>query len=183
MKCIYCNADLEEGKNKCEYCGKVQGETVEEVKNVESVVEQNNNSQSYPEQVNVEQHGKNKVIWILLLLSIGICIGACFLPYFSILGYNQNYISSGEKLLDGIFIVAFGAVAILLLLLKKRMPILVLQLLSSSVFFYDYLNAKEKDTYGVLGSIYGAGFYILFIFLIISVGLALVRVIKKDKFY
>ena len=186
MKCIYCNADLAEGQNKCEYCGKVQGENAVETNNVEPVVEQNNpvpeynNQPSYPE---YDNKGQNKVIWILLLISIGICIGACFLPYFSVLGYNQNYVYSGEKVLDGVFVVAFGAVAILLLLFKKRIPVLIFQILSCLVFFYDYFNAKQDDIYGLFGSLYGVGFYLLLIFIIISVGLALVRVIKKDKFY
>ena len=125
---------------------------------------------------------KNKSILIILAITIIVCIISCFLPFFSVLGFTQNYVMSGEKVLDGIFIIAFGIISLLLLVFKKRIPVLIFQILSNAVFFYDYFNIKSKDTYGIASHIFGIGFYLLFIFLIVSLVLSIVRIVAKNNF-
>ena len=140
--------------------------------------ENNNQSNSYD-----GGEKKNNIIYILLLISIAICMIACFLPYVDILGIKQNYISGLDgDVLDGIFVLIFGGVAIVTLFFKKRLPALIMQLLSGAVFFYDYFKQLDSPSYKLVSHFYGYGFYILFIFLIVSIVLALIRVVNKKKF-
>ena len=82
---------------------------------------------------------------------------------------------------DGIFIVIFSGLSILLLLFKKRIPILIFQSLGLLVFILDFIN--DSNEIGNLSDYYGIGFYLVCIFLIISIVLSLMRVIMKKKMY
>lgn len=188
MKCIHCGADIEENKEVCEYCGKSQN-SVSESNAVENIQEQQsygkmptyNGSVAYGEINNV----KNKAIFILLLISLAACIGACFLPYFNIEGYTFNYVYTdllgNVDIKDGIFIVVLSALSIIFLITKKRIPILIFQLLGLFVFVFDFIH--DSNEIGDLSNYYSIGFYLVFVFLVISVVLSLIRVIMKKKMY
>lgn len=173
MKCIYCTADIPDGSTVCEYCGKNQTE-----EKVEHQIAHNNEEKQYTPII-VKQ---NPTILILLLISIIVCGIACFLPYFSLLGVTQNYVLSGDKICDGIFILGFGVLSIVLMFMKKRIPVVIFQALSCAVFFYDYYHQKQSIYSDLMSRMYGVGFYLLFIFLIISLILSIIRLIKSDVF-
>ena len=191
-KCIFCTAELEDNQTRCDYCGKEQDGN----QSYNIAQEIKNNNEIYNYQDNLDDNKKNKVIRILLIISIILCCGACFLPYISIEGLSMNYVffekktmlSSEIDLKDGVFVIIFGIISILTLLIgKKRIPPLIFQLLSLGVFALDYFDMNGNVYYKLVkelynGSIFGIGFYLVLIFLIISVALSLVRVIKKDKY-
>lgn len=184
MKCIHCGADIEENKKICEYCGRSQ-ESVSENIAVEQQPYGNVPAYNGPVAYSDVNTGKNKIIFILLLITLAACIGACFLPYISIQGYSVNYVYTDllgkVDIKDGIFIVIFSGVSFLLLLFKKRIPILIFQSLGLLVFILDFIN--DSNEIGNLSDYYGVGFYLVCIFLIISIVLSLIRVIMKKKMY
>ncbi len=176
--CIYCNAELDENQERCGYCGRVQDPN----QFVGPINEQYNPNQEFNNYNYQNEIKKNNIMKILLIISIVACMVSCFLPYFTILGYSQNYVYTDSKILDGVFVIAFGAAGILSVALNKRVLPLIFQSLSLIVFLYDYFNQKSSEYSQVLSHFYGIGFYFVFIFLIISVSLAIVRIIKKEKY-
>ena len=119
----------------------------------------------------------------------------CFLPYLSFDDYSMNYVytksslSTGINLKDGIFVLIFGFISLLTLFIgKKKIPPLVFQSLSFGVFLYDYFDTKNNTIISTLNKYldskirFDIGFYLLFVFLIISVILSIIRVVKKDKY-
>lgn len=123
---------------------------------------------------------KNIVFYILLMVSIAVCIISCFLPYFEILGETQNYVlGPNDKILDGIFVLVFGGVSILLMCFKKKIPVLVLTALSFGVFLFDYIDQVNNGINSMGIKVYGIGFYLLFVFTIVSVVLSIIRLCSK----
>ena len=183
-KCIFCTAELEDNQHKCDYCGKDQdsnqlGQSVNQNLEMNSIINDNNEVMTN----NIYYKGSSSsIMQILFIISVIICMISCFLPYFSIFGISQNYVYQDTKILDGVFILAFGVVAVLTALFKKKIPPLIFQLLSLGVFLYDYINQKTNEYSNIISRLYGIGFYLLFIFLIGSVILAIVRLAGKDKF-
>ncbi len=198
-RCSFCNAELEDNQTKCDYCGKEQ--IYNQMIDLRQTVNDNNqiynyqgNQESYQKQENQDNYKKDKKILILLIISIILCIGACFLPFISIGDFSMNYVftekvdglSNKIDIKDGILIIIFEVITLLTLLKgKKRAPALIFQLLSLGVFAFDYFDLKNKLFYKVLkvvydGNIYGIGFYLVLVFLIISTILSLIRIIKKD---
>ena len=177
MKCIYCNAELNENSSRCEYCGNEQEKNNEENNNIV-----NNNTIPV---INNNQQAKYSIFQIiiltLLIVSIIMSIVACFLPYFNVYGFTQNYVSYEGEAADGVFVIFFGALSLLFIALNKRIPVLIFQILSATVFFYDYINQRTHEVYKYASRYYGVGFKMLFVFSILSVILALVRVIVKNK--
>ena len=181
-KCKFCTADMEDNEINCSYCGKNQDSEVL------PVIENNNNQEVVYN--NQPEEKKNKTLFILLLVSICICMFACFLPFFKVENYSINYIynesltaySKSGGIADGIFIMIFGIISIITLIKKKRIPVVIFQILSASVFFYDYFHAKSNIFNNLLTRYYSIGFYLLFIFLIICVILSILRLVLKNKF-
>ncbi len=163
MKCLYCNAELNENSTKCEYCGNEQKQEVV-----------NNNTKVVHNKIQI-------IIFLLLIVSIVMSMVACFFPYFDIYGYSQNYVSYDGQAADGVFIIIFGMLSLLFILLKKRIPVLIFQILSLSVFLYDYIYQQTHSVYKYASRYYGMGFKMLFVFTILSVILSLIRVIWKKK--
>ena len=123
---------------------------------------------------------KNIVFFILLMVSLAVCLISCFLPYFEVLGETQNYVlGPNDKVLDGIFILIFGGLSILLMCFKKKIPVLIFNSLSLGVFLYDYIDQTNSGINSMGIKIYGIGFYLLFVFTIVSVVLSIVRLCSK----
>ena len=142
----------------------------------------------YPQQP--KEH-KSNIISILLIVSIVICMVACFFPYFEIGGYSINYIyndkfarySESGGIADGIFIYIFGIISILTILIgKKRVPAVICQLLAAGIYIMDFANGQSSIMSSLITKSYSYGFYIIFIFIIISVILSIIRLVAKDKF-
>lgn len=178
MKCNNCGMEVKENETFCGNCGnKIVPDNNENNINTNT----NNDTPVYNNtvvynNVTIYNNKKSMIIWILLLISIIGCMGACFLPYASGFGQTINYVYEGETILDGIFVLVFGAIAILLLLFKKRIPVLVFQILSLVVFIVDLANAKPEYIS------YGIGFYLVLILIIASIVLAAIRLFLKNKF-
>lgn len=180
-KCVSCTAEIQDDEKFCSYCGKEQESQI--VDNNQNQMPMVNNYNQYP-----NNEKKSKVLYILLIVTIVICMGACFLPFFSIGDYSINYIyneslsslSKSGGVADGVFVITFGIISILTIAIgKKRIPAIIFQSLSCAVFFYDYFNGQDS---GLLSQYYAIGFYLLFVFLIVSVVLAILRLILKNKF-
>lgn len=133
---------------------------------------------------------KNPVIYIILLVCLALCMGACFLPYASIEGFTFNYVYSEEAaslsgnsgLKDGLFILIFCGISIITLLIKKRrIPPLVCTILSYAVFMYDYINDNSSIQVIRVSDYYSVGFYLVLVFLTISLVLSIVRMVLKNK--
>jgi hypothetical protein len=124
--------------------------------------------------------GRNKVVFYLLLLFVIGSIACCFLPYVKISGFEMNYVYTDilgtVELKDGLLVVIFCGISLLLLLFKLRIPILVFQALSLGVFALDYFN--DKDT---AGDFYAIGFYLVFVCLLVSFVLSLIRLIGGKR--
>jgi hypothetical protein len=198
-KCKFCTAEMQDEEIKCNYCGKEESEEIvenkddneKEEKDLDEKKQSNPNSEVHQE---IIPKKKNKVVYILLLITVALSIGACFLPYVKVDNYSINYVynsniaslSKSDGIKDGIFVVIFGIVTILTLLIgKKRIPAIVCQVLSIGVFFMDYIDANKdmqvtlvKEYYG---EFYGIGFYLVIIFLIVSLILSIIRLIKKNE--
>ena len=165
MKCLNCGSEVNDGDKFCNSCGAVVGSPVAAA------------------QYNDVSKKSSALFWVLFTLIILSAV-FCFLPYLSVLGVKMNYVyfdsGFGEaEIKDGIFIVIFSALSMLFLLLKKRIPVLVFQVLSLAVFFFDYINDKDKIGYLMQ---YEVGFYLVLITLIASFVIALLRLILKKKF-
>ena len=163
MKCIFCNAEINDNSTKCEYCGK-------------ELKEENNSNN----QITMEKK-KHIFVFYLLIITIVLSMVACFLPYFEVYEFSQNYVSYDGQAADGVFILIFGAISLLLLIWKKRIPVFILQVLSASVFFYDYYYQQANSVYKYASRYYGLGFKMLFSLLIATVVLSLTRIIWKKK--
>ena len=195
-KCKFCTAEMQDDETKCNYCGKDESEEIveneeKEAKELDEKNQSKTNSEVYQK---IIPKKKKKIIYILLLITVALSIGACFLPYVKVDNYSINYVynsniaslSKSDGIKDGIFVVIFGIVTILTLLIgKKRIPAIVCQVLSIGVFFIDYIDANKdmqvtlvKEYYG---EFYGIGFYLVIIFLIISLILSIIRLIKKNE--
>ncbi len=169
-------------------------ESIKEESHDEPIIEQDNTNKV---ELNVNKKHldsntkKNNILFIILIISISLSMISCFLPYVKIGDFSMNYVynksiasiskSSGIK--DGIFIIIFGIVSIVTLVLgKKKIPTVVCQFLSIGVFLMDYFDAKNNPITNLVTRYYGIGFYLVLIFLLISVTLAIIRLIFKDKF-
>lgn len=184
MKCNYCTAQIEDGSTKCSYCGKEQPQQTVEEQTINQNIDQNNyvpQYNYYPEKVETK---KSKGIYKALFISIAICMIACFLPFWGTEGVYINYTYNSGKVADGILLIILGILSFIFLGFKKRIPILICQILSAAVFFYDYMHLKNSILIKYFGNYvdfdYGIGFYLIFIFSIVSVILSLIRMIKKD---
>lgn len=178
MKCIYCGTELEEGSNFCQHCGKQQKEVYGDY--VQPGIQGSNNvDQIYQYHQEVDT-GTNSVIFYLLLLFVIGSIGFCFLPYIENGGYSINYVYSDLldeiQIKDGLLVVISSGIALLLLLFKRRIPVFIFQVLSMVVFAADYFN--DKDT---AGDYYAIGFYLVFVCLVVSIVLSLVRLIGGKR--
>ena len=162
MFCVNCGAKLKEDVKFCSNCGADLDKKATPAKYSES-------------------KGNNSVIfWILFALFI-LIMGACFLPYFSILGIKCNFVffdpGFGDvQVKDGVFLLIFEFLAIILLLFKNRIPVFIFQVLSLGIMIIDLIaDADKKVTYEV-------GFYLLLVLLITTIVLSLIRLILKKKF-
>ena len=199
-KCKFCTAEMQDNEIKCIYCGKNENEELEVNNNSvsneleESVTPENNQSISKEIHQEIIPKKKKKIVYILLLITVALSIGACFLPYIKIDNYTMNYVyndniaslSKSDGIKEGILVVVFGIVSILTLIIgKKRIPAVVCQFLSIGIFFIDYIDAKNNLQVDLIkeyyGEFYGIGFYLVIIFLIISLILSIIRLIKKNN--
>ena len=159
----------------------------QQVVNMENATD--NNPDNYENLVGYDYvSGKNRTIYRILIISIIICMFSCFLPIYKIDSSTLNYVynSYTGRILDGIFILIFGSISLLFLLIgkkKRKVPVLIFQLLSFGIFAYDFFREEARELNKYLSEFYGIGYYLLLVFLIISVILALIRVIKKDTYY
>ena len=130
----------------------------------------------------------NNTIYIALIIIIIGCILSCFLPYISVGSSSINYVYNesfnGIRIKDGAFVVALCFFSLILLIMKKRIPVFIFQLLSLGIFVIDYFN--DKDMISLLGQIapikYGIGFYLVLIFAIASVVLSFIRLTEKEVY-
>ena len=111
---------------------------------------------------------KNKKLRILGIIGFVImCVGV-FLPFVTVSYYGfsktSNYILNDERIADGIFILVFAVIAIILMLFKKKVGPLILTGLSLAVPIYDIVNASNTFGNGYPGVElkYGIGCYIIF---------------------
>ncbi len=138
---------------------------------------------------------KNKVIKVLLIITIVLSMIACFLPFISFEDFSMNYVYSKDSSMsknsgikEGVFVLVFCAISVFILLRDKgRVSVFILQLLSLGVLIFDYINMKNDLVLELIKrfsglNVYGIGLYLLFVFLILSVILSIIRVIKKDKY-
>ncbi len=166
MKCSNCGSEVVSGNRFCNNCGApVGGENV-----------------GYS---NYNQQNKNSVLQILLIPTIILVIVSCFLPYLTYFGIEMNYvylknpITGDLDFKDGLFVIMLCVPSLICLLCKKKVPVLVLQSISLLLFVLDFAN--DGGRYGSTLE-YGIGFYLLLVFLIISVVLAIIRLVGKNKF-
>lgn len=196
-KCKFCTADLQDDEVKCSYCGKSQDEEI--VVETSPVKSDDNNQKNTSSKRTIDFENvpvkKNNIIFIILIVSIVLSMGACFLPYIKIGDFTMNYVynenivslSKISGIKDGIFILIFGIVSILTMVIgKHKIPPVVCQALSIGVFLIDYIDAKDNPAMTIIseyyGEYYGIGFYLVIVFLLISLILSLIRLLGKDKY-
>ena len=166
MRWTNCGSEVLPGTNFCNNCGaNINGGNV-------------GYNNPYPVQ-------KNSSLQIILLIVIIISIVGCFLPYVSSLGLKMNYvyyenpITGDLDLKDGSLLIAMGVASFICLLCKKKVPVLVLQIISLGLLLLDLGN--DTNRFGELLH-YEVGFYVMLVSLIISVVLAIIRLAGNKKY-
>ena len=166
MRCINCGNEVREDSSFCNNCGfNLSGTNT-----IEAKYENNDKKSSI-------------LFWLLLVVSL-LTIVFCFLPYFSVLNIKSNYVfldlGYGElDIKDGIFVVSFSVISILLLIFKKKVPVLLFQIASLVIFIIDYVSDRDKTRELFK---YEIGFYLVLVAIIVGIILALLRVVLKNKY-
>lgn len=175
MKCLSCGSEIIDDSKFCQSCGapvqKVDEQVQSEVKPVEEQV--------HPE---VKTQEKNSTLLLITFILILVSCIAVFLPYASALGIvNINYFKNGDQYLDGIFILILGAISFIFLALKKKIPVLILEIGVAIVFVYDWINVQNN--LGVYSSLisYEIGFYLLLISILGVIIVSVLRIKNKNS--
>ena len=167
--CTKCGNKLSPGNNFCTQCG--------------TQIRNNGNNNYQPQIIYVKDNNSSSSAKIFLYITIALSIIACFLPIVSvsILGYSisYNYVYNQGRTADGIIIVVFQLLSIILLACNTKIPVIIMQLLSCSIFGYFifrlFTSFEEtfvsSSSYFNANNIYnflGVGFYLLLISLFLS---------------
>ena len=170
MRCIRCNAEIMNNATFCPNCGATQ----------QSMIPQNMMTNTYM-MANVN---KSSSMFAINLIAILASIGACFLPIISYEGISVNYVVNNGEVADGVIVIGLQVIALICLLCKKKVPVLIFQLLACGVFGV-YLS-KVIDAYSTYSSavfeLMGIGFWILLGSLLIALITSIIRLAGKDKY-
>ena len=159
--CPNCGNELLANSNFCDRCGFSKNSI-------------NNKSNS----------NKKNGVWLALIASIIMAGIACFLPFFQVFFISINFVYNFGEFADGIIIVVLELIALICVLCKLRIIVFILQLLSTGVFFYTFVNLFKSIGSNMQFSIeiLGVGFYLLIISLLLAFILSLIRVVNKKDY-
>ena len=146
--CPNCGNKLNEGSVFCPNCGN----------KLDSIIDNKTS--------NLEEGKTNKVYMALLISIITSCI-ACFLPVLKVWFVSVNFVYNNGHVADGIFVVIIQIIALIALIYKKRVSVLLLELLASLIFVFDF--SKLIGGLKIVTNFFGIGFYLLVITLSISI--------------